>query len=69
MQVENKENADPSGSKETRDDWSLAKFDIGKPLGKGKFGSGRTLYIQNDCILTKLKFTSRERRKKSTLSQ
>jgi len=39
MQVENKENADPNGSKESRDDWSLAKFDIGKPLGKGKFGS------------------------------
>ena len=43
MQVENKENTDPSGSKETRDDWSLAKFDIGKPLGKGKFGSGKNL--------------------------
>ena len=43
MQAENKENADPttSGKKETRDDWSLAKFDIGKPLGKGKFGSGK----------------------------
>jgi len=26
-------------AKETADDWSLKKFDIGKPLGKGKFGS------------------------------
>ena len=66
MQVENKENADPNGSKETRDDWSLAKFDIGKPLGKGKFGSGRNFLMVFSSI-TVLKFTSREQRKKSTL--
>ncbi len=51
MQVENKENTDPSGSKETRDDWSLAKFDIGKPLGKGKFGSGKIFLADISSII------------------
>ena len=66
MQVENKENSDPNGSKETREDWTLAKFDIGKPLGKGKFGSGRD-FLMLLSLITVLKFTSREQRKKSTL--
>ena len=52
MQAENKENADPTTSekKETRDEWSLAKFDIGKPLGKGKFGSGKNQFCCSRII-------------------
>lgn len=34
--------AGPSDNKEnssSQEEWSLSRFDIGKPLGKGKFGS------------------------------
>ena len=46
IKIGNKENDDPvgvPGKVDTADDWSLKRFDIGKPLGKGKFGSGTTL--------------------------
>jgi len=42
--TENKENVpvlEPGTSKDPSQDWSLKRFDIGKPLGKGKFGSGQ----------------------------
>lgn len=42
IKIGNKENDDPvgvPGKVDTADDWSLKRFDIGKPLGKGKFGS------------------------------
>ena len=40
--TENKENVPVKlEGKDPTEDWSLKRFDIGKPLGKGKFGSGK----------------------------
>ena len=40
--TENKENVPVNvGKKDPTDEWTLKRFDIGKPLGKGKFGSGK----------------------------
>ena len=44
--MEDKENiptGDTAGKSVPQEEWSLKKFDIGKPLGKGKFGSGEIL--------------------------
>ena len=45
MELEDKENIPSAGNvkDEPEEKWTLKKFDIGKPLGKGKFGSGKSL--------------------------
>jgi len=38
--IENEQKSkNEKGGPDTADNWSLARFDIGRPLGKGKFGS------------------------------
>ena len=50
--MEDKENiptGNTAGKSVPQEEWSLKKFDIGKPLGKGKFGSGEILKIEKFC--------------------
>ena len=57
MELEDKENIPSAGNvkDEPEEKWTLKKFDIGKPLGKGKFGSGKSLISSREFFLSIVK--------------